>query len=431
MNVPALPLSLWRETATPALDCAALDGDIHADIAIIGGGYTGLSAAIRAIELGLKPVVLESSEIGFGASGRNGGVVSTKFRVSLSNIAKSHGVAIAQHMNALGHEAMDCVETYIDRFEISAANFIKSGNLRCAHNNAAFYSLIEEAKTVREVFGDTSLTILDAQAVANETGSTTFHGGVLNKHAGIIHPLNFARGLARGVLASGAEIYENSPVIGVATSGSGRRITTAHGSVLAERVLIATNGYSDLTNACEPVRKTVIPFRSAIIATEALPQSLFEQILPENRSYSETRRMMRWFRRVGNRILFGGRGAFGKNDSATAYAMLEEAMHYAFPQLAAHKITHRWSGQVAMTMDSLPQIGLLDRGLAFSLGYNGAGIAMSTLLGRYSIDLLQGIRPDLAIMFRDKPQQIPFFSLRAPAVRTVAAWYQMLDKFGR
>ena len=431
MRMPALPMSLWRETATPSLDRPILNGETHADIAIIGGGYTGLSAAIRATERGLKPVVLEASEVGFGASGRNGGVVSTKFRVSLNDIAKSHGVAVARRMNAIGHEAMDCVETYIDRYDISAANFTKTGNLRCAHNGAAFSALAEEAKTVREMFGDTSLTILDTDAVAAETGSTTFHGGVLNGHAGTIHPLNYARGLARGALAAGAEIYENTPVIRIDDNGSGKRVITGHGSVTAERVLIATNGYSDLTTACEPVRKTVIPFRSAILATEELPQAVFDQIMVNNRSYSETRRMMRWFRRARNRILFGGRGAFGKNDSAAAYAALEGAMHHAFPQLATHRITHRWSGLVAMTMDSLPQIGLLDRRLGFSLGYNGAGIALSTLLGRHAVDLLEGERPDLALMMRNKPQPIPFFGLRAPAVRAVAAWYQVLDRFGR
>ncbi len=431
MRMPALPLSLWRETATLSLGLPALDGDVRADIAIVGGGYTGLSAAIRAMELGWKPVVLEAGDIGFGASGRNGGVVSTKFRVSLSDMAKSHGTAVARRMNALGHEAMDCVEAYIGRYAISEANFTRTGNLRCAHNGTAFAALAEEARTVREVFGDTSLTILGADEVAAETGSSTFHGGVLNGHAGIIHPLNYARGLARGALAAGAEIYENSPVTGISDSGSGKRLVTERGSVLAGRVLIATNGYSAITAASEPLRKTVVPFRSAIIATEELPQSLFDTVMINNRSYSETRRMMRWFRRSGNRILFGGRGAFGQDDSAAAYAALESAMRHAFPQLASRRITHRWSGLVAMTLDSLPQIGLIDPRLAFSLGYNGTGIAMSSLLGRYAVDLLHGQRPDLALMMRSKPQPIPFFGLRAPAVRAVAAWYQVLDWFGR
>ncbi len=426
-----LPRSLWRETATPPLNCKTLEDDIAADVVIIGGGYTGLSAAVRAIELGLKPVVLEAEEVGFGASGRNGGVVSTKYRVSLSAMAKTHGRQVAQRMNALGHEAMDCVESYVERFHIREANLMKAGNIRCAHNESAFAALVEEAKTIRDIFGDTSITVLGANEVATETGSKRFYGGVLNSHAGTIHPLSYCRGLADAVLLAGGSIYENSPALSIVEEGAAKLVCTKAGSVRCKQILIATNAYSDITPATGNVRKTIIPFRSAIIATEALPSSVFDEILCNNRSYSETRRMMRWFRRSGDCLLFGGRGAFGKNDSVAAYATLERAMFDIFPQLKAYRIANRWSGLVAMTMDSLPQIGLLDKNIGFSLGYNGTGIAMSSLLGRYAIDLLRDEKPDLALMRRQKPIDIPFFFMRAPAVRTVAAWYQLLDKVGR
>ncbi|MEL4375905.1 FAD-binding oxidoreductase [Brucella cytisi] len=426
-----LPRSLWRETATPPLNCKALEDDISADVVIIGGGYTGLSAAIRAIELGLKPVVLEAEEVGFGASGRNGGVVSTKYRVSLSAMAQTHGRQIAQRMNVLGHEAMDCVESYVERFQIREAKLTKTGNIRCALNETAFAALVKEAKTIRDMFGDMSIAVLGASEVATETGSTRFYGGVLNSHAGTIHPLGYCRGLANAVLLTGGLIYENSPALRIVKHGSTKLVCTKTGSISCKQILIATNAYSDITTATSNVRKTIIPFRSAIISTEALPSSVFDEILCNNRSYSETRRMMRWFRRSGDCLLFGGRGAFGRNDSATAYATLERAMFEIFPQLKDCRIANQWSGLVAMTMNSLPQIGLIDKNIGFSLGYNGTGIAMSSLLGRYAIDLLQGQKPDLALMQRQKPGDIPFFSMRAPAVRTVAAWYQLLDKFGR
>ncbi|WP_343315388.1 FAD-binding oxidoreductase [Brucella sp. BE17] len=426
-----LPRSLWRESATPPLNCATLEDDIDADVVIIGGGYTGLSAAIRAIELGLKPVVLEAEEVGFGASGRNGGVVSTKYRVSLSAMAQTHGRQVAQRMNELGHAAMDCVESYVERFQIRDANLTKTGNIRCAHNETAFAALVEEAKTIKEVFGDTSIAVLGADEIAAETGSTRFFGGVLNSHAGTIHPLSYCRGLANAVLLAGDLIYENSPVLRILTEGSEKLVRTKSGSIRCKQILFATNAYSDITPATSKVRKTIIPFRSAIISTEALPSSVFDEILCNNRSYSETRRMMRWFRRSGDCLLFGGRGAYGKNDSASAYATLERAMFDIFPQLIGYRIAHRWSGLVAMTIDSLPQIGLIDNNIGFSLGYNGTGIAMSSLLGRYAVDLLQGEKPDLALIQRQKPEDIPFFAMRAPAVRTVAAWYQLLDKFGR
>jgi gamma-glutamylputrescine oxidase len=179
------------------------------------------------------------------------------------------------------------------------------------------------------------------------------------------------------------------------------------------------------------VRGAMIPFRSAMIATEPLPTETFATLLPNDRSYSETRRMMRWFRRIDDRLLFGGRGAFGKIDSQSAFDALETAMHQIFPQLAGKAVTHRWSGLVAMTLDSLPQIGLINSRTAFALGYNGVGIAMASLLGRHALDLVMGGKPDVALMRRERPENIPLYFLREPVVRTVAGWYQFLDRIGR
>ncbi|HMO28009.1 FAD-binding oxidoreductase [Enterovirga sp.] len=425
------PRSLWRETAAPAPPPRSLSGAASADVAIIGAGYTGLSAALRAIERGLKPVVLEACEVGFGASGRNGGVVSTKYRVSLSDMAKHHGVERARRMSRLGHDAMDCVERYVEAFDLRAAGFAKTGNLRCAHNAHALAALVEEARTVGETFGETCLKVLDAAETRHETGSGAFVGGVLNSHAGVIHPLNYVRGLAEAVRRNGGEIYEQSAVVAVSRSPAGVELATAQGRLRADRLVIATNAYSDLAPGSAAVGRAVIPFRSAMVATEPLPPDLFETLVPHGRSYSETRRMMRWFRRIDDRLLFGGRGAFGKSDSASAFLALEAAMKDIFPQLAGKTVTHRWSGLVAMTMDSLPQIGLADSRTAFSVGYNGTGIAMASLLGRHVLDLVLGEETDLGLMRRARPEAIPFYFLREPAVRMVAGWYQFLDRIGR
>jgi len=425
------PSSLWRETATESSRSQALSGTVTADVAIIGAGYTGLCAALRAIERGLEPAVIEASEVGFGASGRNGGVVSTKYRVSLGDMARRHGVDVAKRMNRLAHDAMDCVERNVGDHAIEAAGFAKTGNLRCAHNANALAGLVDEARIAMETFGDTSLQILDAGETRHETGSSTFVGGVLNRHAGVIHPLSYARGLARAVRKAGGQIYERSRVERIDHVPGGIEIATSQGVVRAGRLVIATNGYSDLSSATSCVRRSVIPFRSAMVATEPLPPETFATLLRNGRSYSETRRMMRWFRRIDDRLLFGGRGAFGKSDSASAFAALEIAMKQIFPQLGAARVSHRWSGLVAMTMDSLPQIGLADGKTAFALGYNGAGIAMSSFLGRCALDILLGDQVDLGLMRRKRPEAIPLYVLREPAVRAVAGWYQFLDRIGR
>lgn len=430
MTFPAEAKSLWRETALPAPAATPLAGSLTADVAIVGGGYTGLSAALRAIERGLRPVLLEAVDIGFGASGRNGGVVSTKYRVSLSDMAQSHGLEVARRMSRLGHDAMECVERYVAEHRIDAG-LVMSGNLRCAHNPLALQRLTTEAETARRLFGDDTLRVLGREETEAETGSADFVGGVLNAHAGVIHPLNYARGLAAAIRRGGGMVCERSPVLAVGQTPDGVELRTEGGTVRAERVVIATNGYSDLTAATAPLRRAVIPFRSAMVATEPLPAEIWERTIPKGRSYSETRRMMRWFRRIDDRLLFGGRGAFGKTEAESAFEALEAAMKRIFPHLTDRRIAHRWSGLVAMTLDSLPQVGLLEPRIAFSLGYNGAGIAMASLMGRHALDLVLGEAPNLGLMRRHAPQLIPFYGLREPVVRTVAGWYAFLDRIGR
>ena len=424
------PASLWADTAVARTAGAPLSGDHVADVVIIGGGYTGLSAAHRLSGLGMMPVVLEANEVGWGASGRNGGVVSTKFRLSLAAIARSHGLDAARRMSAIGHEAVDAVAGLVDEFDIRRAGLEMNGNLRCAHNPRALEALEKEAGIVRAIGGSQDVRTLSAEEVAEETGSAKFVGGVLAQHAGLIHPLNYARGLADGLRSRGITLFEGTPALKLRREGQQVIVETPGGAVRSRRVLLATNGYSSMTPVTTGVRKAVVPFRSAIIATEPLGQNLRRSVMSGRRSYSETRRMMRWFRPFGDRMLFGGRGAFGKTDSTGAFETLHRAMVELFPQLDGTAISHRWSGLVGMTLDSVPQVGSLDEHVGYALGYNGAGIAMATLMGRYAADMTAGIPCDLALMNTTGLKTIPFYAVREPIVRLVAGWYQFLDAQG-
>ena len=428
----AWPPSLWADTAGPLHGTQdTLVGDHQADVAVIGGGYTGLCAALRLAERGQMPAILDANGIGWGASGRNGGVVSTKFRVSLPAVARAHGMAMARRMYDIGHDAVAEVERHVDELAIGDADFQLRGNLRCAHNSVALDALSAEAEIMRREFGDTSIRMLARAEVADESGSRDFVGGTLTPHAGTIHPLNYARGLARALIARGVPIFERTPACSIRKAAGSIVIETPRGTLTARRLIVATNAYSDLTRASEPVRRAVIPFRSAMVATEPLAPELRDSMLRERRSYSETRRMMRWFRPYGDRMIFGGRGAFGKADSRPAFDALERAMRRIFPQLEGTRVTHRWSGLVAMTLDSVPQVGLLDRHTAFSLGYNGTGIATASLMGSRVADLLLGDMPDLGLLATPAPKAVPLYPIREPAVRVVAGWYQFLDAIGR
>lgn len=423
--------SLWEATADPARAFPVLSGESQADVVIIGAGYTGLSAAHHIAKSGLSPVVLEANRPGWGASGRNGGVITAKFRLSFREIDALHGRDMARRMYEIAHESTDMVEELVSEFGITSANLVRTGQVKAAHNEATLKAAIDEANWMTREMGSAAVRILDKNRVREETGSDIFVGGVLNPGSGGVHPLNYLRGLANGVASRGVPIFQESPVIKLRREKDGIVAETPQGAVRAKQAIIATNSYSDLTDATVQIQRTLIPFRSAIIATEQLPRNLAGKLMPTGRTYTETKRMMRWFRMVDNRVIFGGRGAFGKQDSQAAFDALRKAMVGIFPDLADVPLAYKWSGLVAMTLDSVPHIGRLDDRTLFSIGYNGAGVAMSSLMGRYLAAFVRGETPDVGLLDARRMKAIPFYPLREPAVRMVAGWYQFLDAIGQ
>jgi glycine/D-amino acid oxidase-like deaminating enzyme len=196
-------------------------------------------------------------------------------------------------------------------------------------------------------------------------------------------------------------------------------------------VIYATNGYSDLTPVTDTLHRRLIPFRSAIIATEPLAPAVLATLMPGGQVCGDTKRMLRWFRVVGDRLIFGGRGAFGKNDSETAFRALQRSMGEVFPVLRDQPIAYRWSGLVAMTLDYLPHAGQLDEQSFYAIGYNGGGVAMSTYMGGQLARMTAGEQVDLGLLAGEKFQPIPLHAFRAPGVRLAAGWQQFLDLIGR
>ncbi|MTH78450.1 FAD-dependent oxidoreductase [Paracoccus aestuariivivens] len=406
-------------------------GELQTDVAIVGGGYTGLSTARALAAQGVDVVVLEANRLGWGASGRNGGVVSGKFRLGFAEMARRWDIATARRMHDIGIEAIENVGAVLEEFGIDA-DYRPSGSLRCAHRPEALEALRAECDWLRGTLGDDAVSILDAEEMAAETGSRDFCGGMLNRHGGVIHPLKFHRGLAAGLRGRGLRIHDESPVTGIAPRADGGvDLHLASGRVRARQVVLATNAYSGLTPAASVIERRVVPFRSAMVATQPLTGTAAEALLAHGRSYTETRRMMRWFRKSGDRLLYGGRGAFGKSDSPAAFAALEKAMLTQFPQLAGLQVTHRWSGLVAMTMDSLPHLGRIDGRIVYAMGYNGTGVALASYIGPHVADLVLGRKPDAGLLGQLPLPQVPLYPVREVGVRIVAGWYQFLDAVGK
>ncbi|SAL58142.1 FAD-dependent oxidoreductase [Caballeronia choica] len=444
MLAPTTPLrpqpdSLWRAMAArapvthaPVSTGTPLNRDLSVDVAVIGAGYSGLAAAYALQKRGVDCAVFDANPVGWGASGRNGGVVSSKFRLSFPTIERMHGLDTAKRMHRLAHDGVRVVESLIDEFKLERAQFEHTGSLRCAHTERAFAAIRAEADWVRTALGDSSMTVQTREEVTHETGSTGFIGGVLSADAGTILPLEYVRGLARGLTARRVPIYESTPIVEMtrARTGPGVTLRAPGGTVRAKQVIVATNAYSGLTSATAPYQRELVPFRSAMIATERLSPELDAKLMVQRRSYTETRRMMKWFRKVDGRMLFGGRDAFGKEGQDTGFDALQRAMAALFPDLAGVRVEYRWSGYVGMTFNALPHIGRSDDTTTFCLGYNGAGIAMASLLGQHAAALALGETPELALLAQQGLRPVPFHSLRAPGVRLVAAWYQFLDAVG-
>jgi gamma-glutamylputrescine oxidase len=422
--------SLWRDTASATPETRPFRGEAQVDVAIVGGGYTGLSTARALASRGIEVIVLEANHTAWGASGRNGGVVSGKFRLGFADMAKRWNIETARRMHEIGIEAIENVGHLLAEFGIDA-DYRPSGSLRCAHRPEALAVLKSECTWLQRTLGDSAVSILSAEEMAQETGSRDFYGGMLNRHGGVIHPLKFHHGLTAGLRARGIRVHGASPVTGIERLPDGLRLHMPEGRIRARQVVLATNAYSRLTSVSAPVQRKIVPFRSAIVATQPLTGTPGEALLSQGRSYTETRRMMRWFRKSGDRLLYGGRGAFGKSDSDAAFAALEGAIRRQFPQLDGLAVTHRWSGLVAMTMDSLPHLGRLDDRLVYAMGYNGTGVALASYIGQHVADLVQGKQLDAGLLGQLPAPSVPLYPIRELGVRLVAGWYQFLDAIGK
>ncbi|VVP83225.1 Gamma-glutamylputrescine oxidoreductase [Pseudomonas fluorescens] len=423
--------SLWAATAQPAPALQSLEGERQCDVVIIGAGYTGLSAAHHIARSGREPLIVEANTLAWGASGRNGGVVSPKFRVGFPALMARFGRDTALQMYRTGYAAVDSLVEMVETLGLTGAHLHMGGHIAAAHNVHALGGLEATANWIKRETGGTSSHMISAEQVREMTGSTIFCGGLLTPKAGGIHPLNYARGIARHLVDQDVRIFIDSPAQQVRREGDRVIVQTPQGRVSARQVIYATNGYSDQTRVTETLHRRLIPFRSAIIATEPLPADILAAIMPGGQVCGDTKRMLRWFRLIGDRLIFGGRGAFGKGDSQSAFDDLQRSMNEVFPTLREQKIAYRWSGLVAMTLDYLPHAGQLDERSFYAIGYNGGGVAMSTWMGKQLAAMTAGEKVELGLLAGDNFNPIPLHAFRAPGVRLAAGWQQFLDVIGR
>lgn len=382
----------WLDSAPPFQGGAQapLDSLLRVDVAVVGGGFTGLSAALALAKRGASVAVLEAGRVGGQASGRNGGHCSNGVAHDYSGLVARFGEAKARAMYRDFDAAVDSVEAIV-REESIDCDFIRSGKLKLAAKPQHFAGLVRTYEALgREV--DTGMELVERSRLSGEIDSEQFHGGLLQKKSAQMHVGRFGVGLAEAAARHGARIYESATVTKLERlSGRAHRITCARGTVEASQVLLATG-----TSRPGPLawfRRRLVPVGSFIVATAPLDADVARKLMPGRRNYVTTRIIGNYFRLTrDNRLIYGGRARFalpGPGSDEKSGAILRRSLETVFPSLAGVQLDYCWGGLIDMTSDRLPRAGEHD-GLLYSMGYSGHGVQMSTHMGRVMADVIDG-----------------------------------------
>jgi glycine/D-amino acid oxidase-like deaminating enzyme len=356
-----------------------------ADVAIIGAGFTGLSAALALAKRGAKVVVLESETIGWGASSRNGGMVLPGLKLGVNKLISMYGRELTRRMYAASLETIDAVERIIKEENI-ACDFSRTGHLEVACKAAHFDDYARQVEVIARGF-DHQMRIVSRDQLRSEIGSDIYYGGMVDEISAGLNPARYVAGLADAAMRSGARICERTSLqtIQHETHGGtpGFKLSTASGTMWARNVLIGTSGYTG--SATPALRKKIIPIGSFIITTEVLSEALARELSPRNRQIYDSKNFLYYYRLTpDNRMLFGGRAAFFPESDQTvrkSAEILRLGMIGVYPQLRDTKVEYVWGGTLDFCFDIMPHAGQVE-GIYFALGYAGHGVAMATYQGQ-------------------------------------------------
>lgn len=370
--------NLWRDTSPEHIETKPLDGDHTADLAVVGGGFTGCSAALQAAQSGMSVVLLEAETIGHGGSGRNVGLVNAGLWLPPDAISLHLGSEAGERLTALLGEAPQTVFSLIERYDIDCEP-VRNGTLHCAHHNSGLNDLRERHRQLSA--RGAPVTLLDAQQAGIRTGTSAFAGALHDARAGTIQPLAYCRGLARAAEAAGASLHERSQALSISREMDQWRVKTRGGSVRAAALVMATNAYHmGIEGAAKP---NTVPVHYFQMATQPLSPQLRDSILPGGEGCWDTASIMSSFRLdQAGRLIIGAMGSLDGPLSGFHRGWASRKLAQLLPQLAEQKLQHAWCGRIAMTGDHLPIIQRLGpRGYA-AFGYSGRGIGPGTVFGK-------------------------------------------------
>jgi len=419
--------SYYAHSANHSPERPALAGDHNADVCVIGGGFSGLSAALHLARLGRKVTLLEGARIGWGASGRNGGQIVNGLNASLDTIARRYGTQTADFVGTLVQEGAGIIREFVSEYNIQCD--LKPRNVFVAFNARQMRDL-EARQKLWASHGMHDHEMLDAVALQRHVGSRVYCGGMVDHSGGHLHPLNLALGEAAALESLGGVIHEQSRVSRIDSMDNNPLVVTEHGKVRCKTLIICGNAY--LGDSVPQLAPRVMPVSTQVMATEPLGDELAHDILPSDSCVEDVRYILDYYRlSADKRLLFGGGTVYGGTDPADVEAKLRPHMEKVFPQLKSVRVTHAWSGNFALSFTRVPQLGKLGSQTYFAMGYSGHGVTGSHLFGRLLSEAISGNSERF-----DRFAQLPWYpfpggqKLRAQYSTIGSWWYSLRDAVG-
>ena len=418
--------SYYLASANQTLPTESLEGEVDADVCVIGGGYTGLSAALHLSQQGYSVALLEAETLGYGASGRNGGQVAPGHNMDHESLVKKVGKEVADLLWQMSLESVELVRELIDQHQIECDK--KDGVMHVAAKPAHNHHFEESVEYARRVLNYDDVEYVAPADVQQMLGTDKYHAGELYTRALHLHPLNYALGLAKAAQQAGARLFEHSRVTGY-QSGAKPRVETATGAVNCKYILLATNGY---LGKLEPrVAGKIMPINNFILATEPLSDEVVKQINANDYAVADSRFVINYFRISGdNRLLWGGGENYSPNFPADIRSFVRKYMLEFYPQLENTRIDYGWGGTLAITLNRMPHFERLDQTLFVAHGYSGHGVAMATLGGKLMAEAIAGSAERFDAFAKVPTPTFPGGTLlRWPGLVAGMLYYSMRDRF--
>ena len=425
-NFLALPPSLYADTAVAPTATPPLDVDKNVSVAIIGGGLAGLSTALHLAERRTDAIVLEAQQPGWGASGNNGGQLNPGLKLDPDIIEATFGTDLGGRMIAFAYNTPTFTLDLIRRLGITC-EARQNGTLRAAYHEANAAAV--ESTAAQCIRRGMPVSVLDRSAVRELTGADRYLRAMFDRRGGDVQPLSYARGLARAALAAGAAIHGQTPATSLRREAGRWRIETPHAVVRAEKVLMATNGFTD--DLWPDLRRSIVPVFSSIAATEPLPDDIARLIMPARSVLYESGHITVYYRiDASNRLLIGGRGPMQWISGPSAVAYLTRYAVRLWPSLQGVRWTHGWNSRLAMTADHYPHVHEPGPNMLVYLGCNGRGVALATAMGQQLAKrLIEGETAEIDMPITGL-RPIRFHALWPVAVKSVVLYGRIRDRLG-